>query len=60
VVECQAKKSVQQFLLLPAGAVLRALRRSGQDQGPDAITQGMFSIPLLAKASFWSFAYFVS
>ncbi len=36
------------------------MRRSGQDQGPDAVTQGMFSIPLLANDSFCSFAYFVS
>ena len=58
--EGQAKKSGIQFLLLPTGAVLRALPRSGQDQGPDAVTRGMFSIPLLANHSFCSFAYFVS
>jgi hypothetical protein len=55
--EDQAKKTAIQFLLLPTGAVLRALWRSGQDQGPDAVTQGMFSIPLLANDSFCSFAY---
>jgi hypothetical protein len=54
--EDQAKKSAIQFCLLPTGAVLRALRRSGQDQGPDAVTQGMFSIPLLANDSFCSYA----
>jgi hypothetical protein len=50
--EDQSKKSEIQFLLLPTGAVLRALRRSGQDQGPDAVAQGMFSIHLLANDSF--------
>ncbi len=56
------EKRYTQFLLLPTGAVLRALRRSGQDQGPDAITQGMFSIHLIATGndSFCSFAYIVS